>query len=108
LLDPTGLADAPGTAPVGIAGEHPVTAVKTGAMGSDALQGSASKPRTLSGVTTPVESQPVSVQNALSVLVFRAGWQGDGRNVLVTPPRRWNAPLSEMTEFLNAAQRLLG
>lgn len=107
LLDPTGLADAPGTAPVGIAGQHPVTAVKVDSMVSDALQGSASRPRTLSGVTTPVESQPVSVQNALSVLVFRAGWQGDGRNVVVTPPRRWNAPLSEMTEFLNAAQRLL-
>ncbi|PWK90677.1 hypothetical protein C8D88_101695 [Lentzea atacamensis] len=107
LLDPAGLADAPGTGPVGIAGQHPVTAVKIDSMVSDALQGSASRPRTLSGVTTPVENQPVSVQNALSVLVFRAGWQGDGRNVLVTPPRRWNAPLTEMTEFLSAAQRLL-
>ncbi|MEV6240251.1 DUF6049 family protein [Lentzea sp. NPDC051838] len=108
LLDPTGLADAPGTGPVGIGGKNPVTAVKIDSMVSDALQGSASRPRTLSGVTTPVESQPVSVQNALSVLVFRAGWQGDGRNVLVTPPRRWNAPLTEMTEFLSAAQKLLG
>lgn len=108
LLDPAGLADAPGTAPVGIAGQHPVTAVQIDSMVSDALQGSASRPRTLSGVTTPVENQPVSVQNALSVLVFRAGWQGGGRNVLVTPPRRWNAPLSEMTEFLSAAQKLLG
>ncbi|GGU20562.1 DUF6049 family protein [Lentzea flava] len=108
LLDPTGLADAPGTGPVGIGGQHPVTAVKIDSMVSDALQGSGSRPRTLSGVTTPVENQPVSVQNALSVLVYRAGWQGDGRNVVVTPPRRWNAPLSEMTEFLSAAQRLLG
>ncbi|MFI6098346.1 DUF6049 family protein [Lentzea sp. NPDC051213] len=107
LLDPTGLVDAPGTAPAGIGGPHPVTAVKIDSMVSDALQGSAARPRTLSGVTTPVENQPVSVQNALSVLVFRAGWQGDGRNVLVAPPRRWNAPLSEMTEFLGAAQKLL-
>ncbi|SDH54399.1 hypothetical protein SAMN05216553_12714 [Lentzea fradiae] len=108
LLDPTGIADAPGTAPVVIGGEHPVTAVKIDSMVSDALQGSESRPRTLSGVTSPVESQPVSVQNALSVLVYRAGWQGDGRNVLVTPPRRWNAPLTEMTEFLSAAQKLIG
>ncbi|WP_030465638.1 DUF6049 family protein [Lentzea aerocolonigenes] len=107
LLDPTGLADAPGTAPVGIAGEHPVTAVKIDSMVSDALQGSDSRPRTLSGVTAPFENQPVSVQNALAVLVFRAGWQGDGRNVVVAPPRRWNAPLPEMTEFLTAAQKLL-
>ncbi|MFS8100424.1 DUF6049 family protein [Lentzea alba] len=107
LLDPTGLTDAPGTAPVGIAGKHPVTAVKIDSMVSDALQGSDSRQRTLSGVTTPVENQPVSVQNALAVLVFRAGWQGDGRNVVVTPPRRWNAPLAEMTEFLGAAQKLL-
>ncbi|NKE59851.1 hypothetical protein FXN61_24815 [Lentzea sp. PSKA42] len=107
LLDPTGLADAPGTAPVGISGEHPVTAVKIDSMVSDALQGSESRPRTLSGVAAPVESQPVSVQNALAVLVFRAGWQGDGRNVLVTPPRRWHAPVPEMTEFLTAAQKLL-
>lgn len=108
LLDPSGLAGAQGTGPVGIGGPHPVTAVQIDSMVSDALQGSDSRPRTLSGVTTPVESQPVSVQNALAVLVFRAGWQGDGRNVLVTPPRRWNAPLSEMTEFLNTAQKLLG
>ncbi|SEP69528.1 hypothetical protein SAMN05216188_101205 [Lentzea xinjiangensis] len=107
LLDPAGLTDAQGTAPVGIAGQHPVTAVKIDSMVSDALQGSDSRPRTLSGVAAPVESQPVSVQNALSVLVFRAGWQGDGRNVLVAPPRRWNAPLPEMTEFLTAAQKLL-
>jgi hypothetical protein len=107
LLDPTGLTDAPGTAPVGIGGKNPVTAVKIDSMVSDALQGSDSRPRTLSGVTAPVENQPVSVQNALAVLVFRAGWQGDGRNVLVAPPRRWNAPISEMTEFLTAAQKLL-
>ncbi|MCR3747052.1 DUF6049 family protein [Lentzea californiensis] len=107
LLDPTGIADAPGTAPVVIGGKNPVTAVKIDSMVSDALQGSESRPRTLSGVTTPVESQPVSVQNALAVLVFRAGWQGDGRNVLVAPPRRWHAPLSEMTEFLTTAQKLL-
>lgn len=108
LLDPSGLADADGTAPVLLDGEHPVTAVKIDSMVSDALQGSESRPRTLSGVTSPVESQPVSVQNALAVLVYRAGWQGDGRNVLVTPPRRWNAPLSEMTEFLSTAQKLVG
>ncbi|HUQ61232.1 DUF6049 family protein [Lentzea sp.] len=108
LLDPTGVADAPGTAPVVIGGQHPVTAVKIDSMVSDALQGSESRPRTLSGVTSPVESQPVSVQNALAVLVYRAGWQGDGRNVLVTPPRRWNAPISEMTEFLTTAQKLVG
>ncbi|WP_439662423.1 DUF6049 family protein [Lentzea sp. HUAS TT2] len=107
LLDPAGLADAPGTGPVGVAGKTPVTAVKIDSMVSDALQGSDSRPRTLSGVTAPIESQPVSVQNALAALVFRAGWQGDGRNVLVAPPRRWHAPVSEMTEFLTTAQKLL-
>lgn len=74
LLDPTGLADAQGTAPVGVGGKNPVTAVKIDSMVSDALQGSESRPRTLSGVTAPFESQPVSVQNALAVLVFRAGF----------------------------------
>lgn len=108
LLDPSGVSDAPGTGTAKITyGTHAVTAVRTDAMVSNALQGGESRPRTLSGVTTPVESQPVSVQNALAALVFRAGWQGEGRNVLVTPPRRWNAPLPEMTEFLTAAQRLI-
>ena len=108
LLAPSGVADAPGTAPAQLlSGERQVTAVRIDSMVSDALQGGESRPRTLSGVTTPVESQPVSVQNALAALAFRAGWQGDGRHVLVTPPRRWNAPLSEMTEFLSAAQRLV-
>ena len=108
LLDPSGVTDAPGTGPTRITSNgHQVTVVRTDSMVSNALQGSESRPRTLSGVTTPVENQPVSVQNALASLVFRAGWQGDGRNVLVTPPRRWNAPLPEMTEFLSAAQKLL-
>ncbi|MEU7478481.1 DUF6049 family protein [Lentzea sp. NPDC042327] len=108
LLAPSAVADAPGTAPVRLLSvDRPVTAVRIDSMVSDALQGGESRPRTLSGVTTPVESQPVSVQNALAALAFRAGWQGDGRTVLVTPPRRWNAPLSEMNELLSAAQRLV-
>ncbi len=80
LLDPSGVTDAPGTGPTRITSNgHQVTVVRTDSMVSNALQGSESRPRTLSGVTTPVENQPVSVQNALASLVFRAGWQGDGR-----------------------------
>ncbi|GLZ33042.1 glycoprotein [Lentzea sp. NBRC 105346] len=106
ILDPSGLTDTPGTAPVTLDSVKKVTATRLDAMVSDALQGGVDRSRTLGGVTTPVENQPVSVQNALAALVFRTGFQGDGRNVVIAPPRRWNAPVTEMTEFLGTAQKL--
>ncbi|TCO64683.1 DUF6049 family protein [Actinocrispum wychmicini] len=50
-------------------------------------------------------SGPVSVQNGLAALVFRTALQ-PGQSVLVAPPRRWTAPASELTTFLQTVSRL--
>jgi len=77
-------------------------------MVSDALHGGSDGSGGLTGVSTPTETKPVSVQNALAALAFRAGFQGDGQNVVVAPPRRWNAPVGEMQVFLETVKTLVG
>lgn len=108
IMDPSGISDAPGTGPVLLPGDQKVAVTRLDTMVSDALHAGVDRSRSLGGVATPVENQPVSVQNALAALVFRAGFQGEGRNVVIAPPRRWNAPVTEMNEFLNTLQKLLG
>ncbi|WNV91406.1 DUF6049 family protein [Umezawaea sp. Da 62-37] len=110
VLDQSGVADAPGTQPVRLqeADAAPVTAVRIDSLVSDALRGGTDGSGGFSGVSTPTETKPVSVQNALAALTFRAGFQGNGQNVVVSPPRRWNAPVGEMQVFLETVKTLVG
>ncbi|TQM81975.1 hypothetical protein FHX81_4366 [Saccharothrix saharensis] len=109
VLDQSAVAGTPGTGPVrfDVAEGKPVTAVRVDGMVSDALQGAATT-RPVAGVTTPSETRPVSVQNALAALTFRAGFQSTGQHVVVTPPRRWNAPTGEVDLLLRTAKSLVG
>ncbi|ONI72830.1 hypothetical protein ALI144C_43305 [Actinosynnema sp. ALI-1.44] len=47
---------------------------------------------------------PVSVQNGLAALLFRS--TRPGQSVLVAPPRRWTAPASELTVYLETIGRM--
>ncbi|GAA1340155.1 DUF6049 family protein [Saccharothrix algeriensis] len=108
VLDQSAVAGTPGTGPVRLdppAGK-PLTAVRIDGMVSDALRGPAAG-RTVTGITTPAETRPVSVQNALAALAFRTGFQGNGQNVVISPPRRWNAPTGEVNTFLQITKSLV-
>ncbi|CAM3601529.1 DUF6049 domain-containing protein [Kibdelosporangium persicum] len=50
-------------------------------------------------------SGPVSVQNGLATLLFRT--TQSGQSVLVAPPRRWTAPASELTVYLQSIGRMI-
>ncbi|MEU4442630.1 DUF6049 family protein [Actinosynnema sp. NPDC050801] len=108
VLDQSAVAGTPGTGPVrfDVADGKPVTAVRIDGMVSDALQGTAAT-RPVAGVTTPSETRPVSVQNALAALTFRAGFQSTGQNVVIAPPRRWNAPTGEVDTLLRTTKSLV-
>ncbi|MEV8436283.1 DUF6049 family protein [Actinosynnema sp. NPDC051121] len=108
VLDQSAVAGTPGTGPVrfDVADGKPVTAVRIDGMVSDALQGAAAT-RPVAGVTTPSETRPVSVQNALAALTFRAGFQSTGQHVVLAPPRRWNAPTGEVDTLLRTAKSLV-
>jgi hypothetical protein len=110
VLNPSGVTNAPGLQPVRLeSGDTPpVTAVRIDSMVSDALRGGSDGSGGLTGVSTPTETKPVSVQNALAALAFRAGFQGNGQNVVIAPPRRWNAPVGEMQVFLETVKTLVG
>jgi hypothetical protein len=108
VIDQAAVAGTPGTGPVRLdaAADQPVTAVRIDGMVSDALRGAAAT-RPVAGVTTPSETRPVSVQNALAALTFRAGFQDTGQNVVIAPPRRWNAPTGEVRTLLKTTNSLI-
>ncbi|GGP38531.1 DUF6049 family protein [Saccharothrix coeruleofusca] len=106
VLDQSAVAGTPGAGPVLVGGDRAVTAVRIDAMVSDALHGG-SPAQALGGVATPTEALPVSVQNALAALTYRAAFQGTGQNVVIAPPRRWNAPTGEVGAFLETAEALV-
>ncbi|MGC7093249.1 DUF6049 family protein [Amycolatopsis lurida] len=51
---------------------------------------------------TPADDPDVAAQNALAVLAFQTGAQSDtdGSPLLLAPPRRWSAPVDELTLLL--------
>ncbi|HEV2778492.1 MAG TPA: DUF6049 family protein [Actinophytocola sp.] len=68
-------------------------------------------PNALTGVTsqpaTPAEERPVSVQNGLAALTFRAAFAGArGGTLLIAPPRRWAAPASELGVLLDTLRQV--
>jgi hypothetical protein len=89
LSNPDRLAGVTGSAPFSVG---PNRAVPIDQLTSSALAGAAASPG------------PVSVQNGLATMVFRA--TQSGQNVLVAPPRRWTAPASELTEYLRSVGRM--
>ncbi|MFD7657284.1 DUF6049 family protein [Actinosynnema sp. NPDC059797] len=128
VLDQSAVAGTPGTGPVRLdAGEgaggtaddgaaegsgdkvgegEPVKVVRIDGMVSDALRAPATT-RPVAGVTTPTETRPVSVQNALAALTFRTAFQGAGQHVVLAPPRRWNAPAGEVDTLIRTTESLV-
>ncbi|MFC6092849.1 DUF6049 family protein [Saccharothrix lopnurensis] len=87
--------------------DRTVKAVRIDGMVSDALRGAA-ETRPVAGVTTPTETRPVSVQNALAALTFRTAFQSTGQHVVLAPPRRWNAPNGEVETLIRTTESLVG
>ncbi|GAA2665968.1 MULTISPECIES: DUF6049 family protein [Actinosynnema] len=104
VLEQQAVAGTTGTGPVTVGGDKKASAARVDTMVSDALVGTTSL---IAGATTAGTEQAVSVQNALAALAFRTGFQGNGQNVVVAPPRRWNAPEGEITMFLQTMKSLV-
>ncbi|HWE90580.1 MAG TPA: DUF6049 family protein [Pseudonocardiaceae bacterium] len=73
---------------------------------SAALTAGGSPADVTAGVATPVDEHAVATQSGLATLLYRALFDTANRQLLVAPPRRWNAPESELVEFLGTAQNL--
>jgi hypothetical protein len=57
---------------------------------------------------TPQEARPVSVQNGLAALTFRAAFaRAGGGTLVIAPPRRWAAPATELGVFLDTVGQVL-
>lgn len=81
-------------------------AVAVDQLTSSALAGSASPTDTTDGMATPVDLRGVSTQGGLATLIYRAAFDTANRQVLVAPPRQWDAPENQLVGFLHAAQTL--
>lgn len=63
------------------------------------------------GSQTPADTRSVAVQNGLAAMLYRTEFApstaaGSG-TMLIAPPRRWQAPASELRTLLNTAQSLI-
>lgn len=108
LLEPRGLRDGRAvTAPVKLAApaDSPAagsTAVPIDPVVTAALGGKSAPPSGAAGYG------PLDLQNGMGALLYRASALGkNGGSLVVAPPRRWKAPLSELTAFLQSMQQLL-
>lgn len=59
--------------------------------------------------STPPDDPAIAAQNGMATLAFRSGLgtSSPGKPILVAPPRRWDAPESELTQFLQTFGDLL-
>ncbi|HWD04504.1 MAG TPA: DUF6049 family protein [Amycolatopsis sp.] len=78
---------------------------------ANALSGFTPDPQT--PTTTSAAAQPaIASQNGIAALAFEAGLGRVGEEapsqVLVAPPRRWDAPARELTAFLDHVDQLFG
>lgn len=103
LADPAHLDRVEGRAPYAVSvtqTPNPVRALPVDSLVSDAL----ANPTASVPAGAPPDS---SVQNGLAALAYRAVFdRRDGGQVLVAPPRRWLASLTELTQFLTLAKQL--
>ncbi|WP_084735532.1 DUF6049 family protein [Actinophytocola xinjiangensis] len=102
IADPAHLQKVSGAAPYSVTGTtqtaYPVRALATDPLLSSSLN-----------VAAPRSGGDRSLQRGLAALTFRALFdqKAAGAQVLVAPPRRWTASTSELTGYLDLAQRLL-
>jgi hypothetical protein len=61
---------------------------------------------TTAGVATPVDEHAIAAQSGLATLLYRALFDTANRQLLIAPPRRWDAPESELVEFLRTTENL--
>lgn len=101
LADPGHLQQVEGTAPYTVNGTqtaYPVRALPVDSLVSDALA-SRARPGT--------QSDGDSTQNGMAALAYRAAFdQRGGGQVLITPPRRWQASDTELAQFLSLTRQL--
>lgn len=97
LAEPGHVQRTTGRAPytvTGTHGAHPVRALPIDSLVSSSLN------------VAPVGADG-SLQRGMAALAFRTLFDGrPGGDVLITPPRRWTASTSELTGYLDLAQRL--
>jgi hypothetical protein len=103
LADPSHLRRPEGTAPYGVGG--PATG-DVRALPIDSLVSTFLDP------PKDERQSPVqAVQNGLAALIFRTTFSArdanTGRSILIAPPRRWSAPATELTVFLQAMQQVV-
>ncbi len=101
LAAPGHLQRVEGAAPYAVNGTqtaHPVRALPVDSLVSEALA-SRARPGTL--------SEGDSTQNGMAALAYRAAFdQRDGGQVLIAPPRRWQASDAELDQFLTLTRQL--
>ncbi|MCO1579451.1 DUF6049 family protein [Crossiella sp. SN42] len=108
LLEPRGVQD----------GRTVTSPVKLAAAADSSAAGSSVVPidpvvRNAIGGTAPLSGAasygPLDLQNGMGALLYRATALGKtGGSLVVAPPRRWKAPVGELTAFLQSMQHLLG
>ncbi|MFD9889614.1 DUF6049 family protein [Amycolatopsis sp. NPDC059027] len=79
---------------------------------SDAMNGVANPHPPMANTVLSSSVPAISAQNGLAAIAFRAGLgqsqQQPGAHLLVAPPRHWDAPLSEVSGFLQRVGDYLG
>jgi hypothetical protein len=108
LTNPGHLQRVEGSAPYAVNGSqttNPIRAVSVDSLVSDALAGPTTVRSTINGTDTQGRSD--SVQNGLAALAYRAAFdQRKGGQVLIAPPRRWQASSTELDQFLSLTGQL--
>ena len=104
LAEPGSIQGPDGPAPYLLNGTqtaNPIKALPVDSLVSDALA-SPSAPRADAG-----DDQEDAVQTGLAALTYRTAFAEERPDhILVAPPRRWSAPTTELTLFLEMAKRL--
>ncbi|MFE0019935.1 DUF6049 family protein [Amycolatopsis sp. NPDC059021] len=79
---------------------------------SDAMNGVVNPHPPMANTVMSSSVPAISAQNGLAAIAFRAGLgqsqQQPGAHLVVTPPRHWDAPLSEVSGFLQRVGDYLG
>jgi hypothetical protein len=114
LADPAHLHNRQGAAPYRVgntSGTGAIQALPVDTLVSTYLDDAGSSISAATTSTTPGEEHPVSVQNGLAALAFQAAFAGPGSagrpSALITPPRRWAAPVAELSVFLQALGQMI-
>lgn len=102
LLAPTSVTPTAGTSPVSLAGFTGGAAPKV--VPIDPVVTDAMAPR---GDQPNIDETALSAQDGLAATIYQTVFAGDGRSVLVAPPRRWSPTESQAEQFLSATSAVL-